>query len=198
MKLNKHEEAAVIGMILGDGYLQKTGTKNARLRLEHSAKQKAYLLWKAALLPRFFQGKSTMLTRVHPITKQSYHYVRHQSSSSPALGTLRTIFYPEGKKHIPQNLERFMISPLTLAIWHMDDGYYDKKDNDIYLYLGRTSKREAEIASDVIKKKFDLENSVVDKKIKGFVLYFSPRVARKFAQLIKKYILPEMAYKIPS
>lgn len=198
MKLNKHEEAAVIGMILGDGYLQKTGRKNARLRLEHSAKQKAYLLWKAALLPRFFQGKPTVLTRIHPITKQSYHYVRHQSSSSPELGKLRSIFYPEGKKHIPQSLERLMSSPLTLAIWHMDDGYYDQKDNDIYLYLGRVSEKEAKIASDAIKKKFDLENSITDKKVKGFVLYFSPRVAQRFSQLIKKYILPEMAYKIPS
>ena len=174
MKLNTQEKAAVIGMILGDGYLQKTGEKNARLRLEQSAKQKAYLLWKVALLPRFFQGKLTMLTRIHPITKQSYHYARHQSSSSSELGKLRKIFYPEGKKYIPQNLEQFLISSLTLAIWHMDDGYYDKKDNDIYLYLGRVSKREAEIARVAIKKKFDLESSVLDKKIKGFALYFSP------------------------
>jgi hypothetical protein len=196
MKLNKHEKAAVIGMILGDGYLQKTGEKNARLRLEHGAKQKAYLLWKSMLLQRFFQGKPTMLTRVHPITKRSYDYARHQSSSSPELGKLRKIFYPEGKKSIPQDLEKFLISPLTLAIWHMDDGYYDQKDNDIY--LGNVSKREAEVARDAIQKKFSLESSVIDKKIKGFVLYFSPRIAQKFSQLIKKYILPEMAYKIPS
>ena len=46
-------KSAIIGMILGDGYLQKTGEKNARLRLEHGYKQKEYLLWKTEKLKQW-------------------------------------------------------------------------------------------------------------------------------------------------
>ena len=101
MNLTKRQQSAVIGMILGDGYLQATGAKNARLRLEQSVKQNDYLLWKAALLPVLFQGKPVLLNPIHPKTKATYQYARQQSNASPVLGDLRKLFYPRGCKKIP-------------------------------------------------------------------------------------------------
>ena len=125
--LSTKEQAIIIGMILGDGYLQKTGIKNARLRLEHSVKQQEYIFWKIKLLPRFFQGKPKYLKRTHPKTKRVYEYLRHQSNSSPLLGKLRKIFYSvEDKKTIPENLKSLARHPLSLAIWYLDDGYLSK------------------------------------------------------------------------
>ncbi|MEW5805700.1 MAG: hypothetical protein AB1721_03200 [Patescibacteria group bacterium] len=198
MKLTKQERAALMGMVLGDGYLQKVGKRNARLRLEHSFKQRDYLEWKTELLPKLFQGKPKMLKRVHPITHKTYSYVRHQSNSSPDLGKLRQIFYPEGKKHLPENLEHWLISALTLAIWYLDDGYYYPRDNCSYLYLGRVSHQEAIIVQRAILKKFGLTVKVLDKKQKGFVLYFSTKETESLVKLIKQFIMPQMAYKIPS
>ena len=40
IKLSLTQKQILYGTILGDGYLQKTGEKNARLRLEHGEKQK--------------------------------------------------------------------------------------------------------------------------------------------------------------
>jgi hypothetical protein len=198
MEITKDEKAALVGMVLGDGYLQKTGRRNARLRLEHRLDHRTYLEWKTSLLPRLFQGKPTILTRVHPKTHQSYRCVRHQSNASPDLGKLRTLFYPSGKKHIPDRLEKLLISPLTLAIWYMDDGYYYQRDRCAYLYLGKVSRREAEIAQNALMHKFDIRSTVLDKKTKGFALYFPRHEAQKLAALIKSYLVPVMAYKIPS
>lgn len=198
MELTKDEKSALVGMILGDGYLQKTGKKNSRLRLEHSLKQRAYLEWKVRLLPRLFQGKLTVLTRIHPKTHKAYHYVRHQSNSSPVLGKFRQIFYIDGKKQIPNNLEKLLMSSLALVIWYLDDGYYYARDNCMYLYLGRVSRAEAEIAKIALSKRFNLVSRLLDKKEKGFALYFSREEVKKFTQLIKKFVPPEMGYKIPS
>jgi hypothetical protein len=55
--LTKRQEAVLLGTILGDGFLQKTGPKNARLRLEHGAKQKEYVVWKGAQFPKLFLAK---------------------------------------------------------------------------------------------------------------------------------------------
>lgn len=196
MKLTKEQEAAIIGMVLGDGYLQKTGKINARLRLEHRASHKDYLVWKAKLLPELFQGRPTMLERMHPITKRTYRYARQQSNSSPILGKMRQTFYPDGKKHIPENLAKLMRSDIALAIWYFDDGYYYSRDKCSYIYLGKVSRRESEIAREAVRL-FGLESRILDKKDKGFVLYFSPSESIKLKLVLRKHVVPVMTYKLP-
>ena len=196
ISLSRQQRAILYGTILGDGYLQMTGKKNARLRLEHGAHQKEYLLWKVRELRNLFQGKAKYLERVHPITKKKYSYWRHQSQSTPYLGKLRQVFYPEGKKKIPRNLEKYM-SALMLAVWYMDDGYYYPRDRCGYLYLGNVTQEEANYVSRALKEKFGITASILPKK-KGYAIYFSSREMEKLKEVIKDYILPQFVYKLPS
>jgi len=194
--LSREQKSILFGTILGDAYLQKTGKKNARLRLEHGGDQKEYLLWKANKLGKFFQGKAKYLERVHPISKRKYSYWRHQSQSTPYLGKLRNIFYPDGKKKIPEDLEKYLTPPM-LAVWYMDDGYYYLRDRCSYLYLGNVSQGEAEIVTQVLLKKFDIVTRIKQKK-KGYAIYFSPKETQKLKNLIKNHILHQFNYKLPS
>ena len=185
-------------MILGDGYLQPTGKNNARLRLEQKASHADYLEWKMKLLPKLFQGGVEFLERIHPITKKTYHYARKQSNATPILGKLREIFYPNGKKQIPINLEKFLRDEIAFAIWFYDDGYYYPRDKCSYIYLGNVSEKEANIASKAVDRKFGIKNKILDKKNKGFVIYFSREESKKIKTIVEKYYVPIMAYKIPS
>ncbi len=196
ISLSKEQESILFGTILGDGYLQKTGENNARLRLEHGYKQKEYIFWKIEKLNQLFQGKPIYLERIHPLTKRTYKYYRHQSQSTPYLGKLRNIFYSEGKKTIPENLEKY-ITPQMLAVWYMDDGYYYLRDKCSYLYLGNVSEKEADIVSLAILKKFKIQTRVKQKK-KGFAIYFSHSQVEKLKLLIKDYIINYFNYKLPS
>lgn len=197
MNLNLRQKSILIGTILGDGYLQKTGKKNARLRLEHGFRQKDYLLWKSKELGNLFQGKPAHLKRIHPSSRKTYEYVRHQSQASPILGKLRGVFYPNGRKTIPDNIVKFFYSPLVLAVWYMDDGYYYDRDKCAYIYLGRINKNEAQKLRLAVEKKFNLETRVLDKKSKGFALYFSPAQVLKLKTLISEHILKYFSYKLP-
>ena len=196
ISLSKKQKSILFGIILGDGYLQKTGKKNARLRLEHGGNQKEYLLWKVEKLGRFFQGKPKYLERIHPISRRKYSYWRHQSQSTPYLGKLRNIFYPDGKKKIPEDLEKYLTPPM-LAVWYMDDGYYYLRDRCSYLYLGNVSQGEAEIVTQVLLKKFDIVTRIKQKK-KGYAIYFSPKETQKLKNLIKNHILHQFNYKLTS
>jgi len=197
IKLSLTQKQILYGTILGDGYLQKTGEKNARLRLEHGEKQKEYLFWKANKFKKLFQGKPTYIERIHPKTKKKYKYWRYQSQSTPYLGKLRKIFYPQGKKRVPKNLNDYL-SPLMLAVWYMDDGYFSPRDKSSYLYLGRVTREEAEDVSRAIIDSFNLSNTILDKKEKGYVIYFSPKTVINLRKLIKKFMLPLFDYKFPS
>ena len=196
MILNKEQKAILIGVILGDAYLQRTGERNARLRLEHSIKQKDYLLWKVNKFPQLFQGQPKYIQRQHPISGGIYQYCRHQSNATPELGKWRLRFYQDNKKKIPKNLKDYLKDPLSLAVWYMDDGYYYNRDKVSYLYLGRVTKMDAETAKDAIQNNFGILSKVLDKKKKGFALYFFPRETQKLHELLKKYIIPSLNYKI--
>lgn len=201
MVLTKAQQSALTGMILGDGYLQPTGKRNARLRLEHSQKQEEYLKWKINLIPQLFESaKIKRIKRVNPKTKKEYSYIRIQSHSSSYLGKLRKIFYRQGKKVIPENLKRYLRYPLGLAVWFLDDGYFCKrsKDKGVYIYLGKASKRSAEIALKVLKERFILRGKILDKKSKGLVLYFPFKEGEKFIKLVENFIPDCMRYKISS
>jgi len=195
MKLTKKQKSILLGMVLGDGYLQATGKKNARLRLEHGIKQKDYLDWKVKNFPKLFQGKIKKINRLHPVSKKVYSYARHQSNSTPIFGRLRSIFYVDGSKLIPEYVVE-NLDVLALAVWYMDDGYYYKRDKDAYIYIGNVDKQSAINAKDAIGK-FDIQVKIKSKK-KGFALYFRPSETLKLSMLIRAYILPEFRYKLPS
>lgn len=196
MFLTQKQKSIIYGTILGDAYLQKTGKKNARIRLEHGKAQKDFLFWKVEMLSPLFQGKPKYLERIHPITKKKYCYWRHQSQTIPYFGKLREIFYPNGKKQIPKDLDKY-ITPTALAVWYMDNGYYYGRDKCSYLYLGNVSLKEAETAFHLLKGKFDIL-TIVKKKKKGYALYFPPNQTRKLKKLIKRYTIPLFDYKFPS
>ena len=200
MKLTKCQEAVLLGTILGDGYLQKTGLKNARLRLEHGEAQKEYVLWKGSQFPKLFLGKPVYLERTHPKTNCVYKYWRWQSNSTPVLGKWHGLFYINGKKRFPKNLPELLVEPLALAVWYMDDGYFYQKNHNRYsmLYLGRVSLEEAKIAAEAIYDNFKIQPKIYDKKNKGYALFFSVEETKKLHDLIRPYLLPLFNYKLYS
>ena len=196
MKFTARQRAILAGTILGDGYVQKTGEKNARLRFEHGEKQKEYILWKGKQFPKLFNGAPRQITRAHPGTKKSYNYWRWQSNSTPELGYWHAQFYPQGKKRIPEALAEMVQDSLALAVWYMDDGYYSQIQKHSFLYLGCVSRREADIAARAINENLGLAARVYDKKNKGFALFFPVAETKKLHALIKSGMLPIFTYKL--
>lgn len=196
--MNSRKKAILIGMILGDAYLQKTGKRNARIRLEHSDKQKDYLLWKGSQFPEFFQGEPKLIVRFNPVFKKTYSYYRWQSNASPEIGKFRQKFYQNSKKIIPYQLPELLTHPLSLALWFMDDGYFYHRDKIAYIYIPKYSREEVERLLSVLKSNFSLEVIVRVKKRENLVLVFSVSQTQKLLRLIKPYIIPSMSYKIIS
>lgn len=199
MKLSKRQKEILYGMILGDAYIQKTGSQNARLRLEHSLKQKAYMDWKYQQLSNLFRSSPRCLQRKHPQSRQVYKYIRLQSHSSLVLGRIRKQFYnSSGKKMLPENLADILHSPLTIAVWYMDDGYYDRRDKSVHIYLPVFLSREMEC----LVKTFRQQHQIIPKWYcrpdrKGCQLNFTGIQRDRFLQFIDPYLITEMRYKTP-
>lgn len=198
IKLSLRQKQILFGTILGDAYLQATGKKNARLRLEHSDKQKDYIFWKYRELKNLFSAKPKQIERYNPIFKRKYIYFRCQSNSTPYLGKLKKMFYGNGKKIIPENIDQLLNSPLTLAIWYMDDGYYYGRDKVSYLYLPEYRARDIVNIQMILKNRFSLVTCChLKKKKKGFCLYFPVKETSKLIEIVEPHIIKSMRYKIP-
>ncbi len=184
-------------MILGDAYLQPTGKRNARLRVEHSGDQKEYIFWKYELLKNFMQSKPKLIRRYNPHWKKWYSYYRCQTHSSPILGRLRRRFYRDSRKTVPENIERLLKSPLTLAIWVMDDGYLYKRDGHLFLYLPPYTQEEVERLIMALRHNFGLEAKYKEKKGgREHYLYFDRENTRRLIEIIKPHLIPSFREKL--
>ncbi len=195
--VTKRQREILIGAILGDGYLQRTGKGNARLKLEHSERQKDYLWWKYEELKNLMQDKPKSIQRYNPLWKRTYTYYRCQTHAMPLLGHYKRLFYDEqGRKRIPENIGQLLKSPLSLAVWFMDDGHFYSRDKVAYIYLPRYSEEELQRLVSALRDNFGLQTWVVWKK--GYpCLYFPPEAARKLAEVIRPWVHPTMHHKIP-
>lgn len=195
--MTKIQKAIIIGLILGDGFLQKTGKKNARLRLEHSLRQKEYLIWKCQVLGNYFQSKPQVLERKNPVFGKTYQYIRAQSYSGSELGKLYALFYINGKKVIPNQIFSLLKDPLSLAVWFMDDGYYCQRDKVSYLYLPKYDQVSINNLLKVLKVNFNLSPVLKIKKRGEYVLNFSVAETKKLVHIIKPFAHPSMKRKLP-
>ncbi|MBI4253047.1 hypothetical protein HY623_02615 [Candidatus Uhrbacteria bacterium] len=193
--MTQRERNIVIGCVLGDGFIQRVGTKSARLRLEHSLQQKDYLLWKVSELRRFMQ-KPSILTRFHPTWKKFYYSIRCQSHSSSEFGKLRMIFYQDHAKQIPESISRLLKDSLVLAVWYMDDGYYYKRDKTAYIYLSKHTDRDTRRLLRAIQENFDLHPKLEKKKNGSMNLKFSVAETKKLSTIIAPHMIQSMRYKI--
>lgn len=199
MELNKRQQDILNGMLLGDACLQKTGKNNARLRLEHSFKQEAYLRWKFGELEHIFQSEPQMLERIHPLSRHTNYYVRLQSYTSPFLGDVRKQFYDNnGKKKLPLNLEETLLSPLTIAVWYMDDGYYDKRDKSAHIYTQAFNARDIQRLINAFLELHGIECKAYCRPDRNSCqLNFRKKNRDSLTKLIKPHLIKEMRYKIP-
>lgn len=199
MRISKTQKEIINGFLLGDGYLQATGKKNARLRLEHSLKQLPYLKWKKSQLPNLFGREIKLIERINPINNRKYQYCRLQSQSSSYLGKLKSKFYNDSQKIVPDDIEKILSSSRTLAVWYMDDGSYYPRDKAVYFFLPVYPKEDVGKIKNAFVKNWQIEPKIYQRKDRrSLQLSFFGEDREKFFQIIKDKIIPSMRYKVPN
>lgn len=194
--LGKKQKEILIGSVLGDGFLQATGKKNARLRLEHSTKQKFYIEWKHEVLKNFMQAPPKRIERFNPVWQRTYVYYRCQTHATPYLGKLRRLFYDGNRKVIPGNIQSLLKAPQSLAVWYMDDGSLYLRDKMAEIYLPAYNEQDLQRLKDALNVNFDLQPKIKIKKKKYSILSFNVLQTKRLIEITRSYILPGFGYKI--
>jgi len=192
--ISSRAKEIIIGTIMGDGHLARLKT-GVRLEVGHSDKQKDYVFWKYNELSELTGADPHTLEIADQRFHRRYRQWRFKSLIHPYLTELHNRFYFQKKKIIPQDIFSLLKSPLSLAVWFMDDG---GRRNDSYgLFLNTLSftKDEHQLLTRVLKENFALDSRIHWIQ-DGYRLYIPSSSAKHFCELVYPYLIPSMHYKL--
>lgn len=194
LKLNDSQKRLLVGLLLGDGHLETANGRTYRLRVEHSERQKEYLVW-------LFNQFREWMTAVEPKRKVradgrvSYEMV---TCYHGAFRFYAQQFYVGKKKRIPLLFNR-LVSDESLAIWFMDDGSRKSSKHKTFIIhtLGYNFADLERVCSG-LNKVFGLEVTIHKQRNKTWRLYIPSKSAELFSSLVFKLMkkIPSMLYKL--
>jgi hypothetical protein len=177
--LSEVQREVVIGTLLGDGSVRcKT---NALLEINHSIKQRAYVLWKyeqladlVATPPKERPGNAGRVA------------CRFVTRSLPALTPYYRMFYANGRKAVPE----VELTPLTLAVWLMDDGCRSR--NAVYLNTQQFDRASQETLLRLLREQWSIDGALNrDKQYHRIRL--TVESSKRLAGLVDPFVLAELS-----
>lgn len=210
--MNVDKRGVIIGMALGDGYVQvrtryngPTAYESRSMRVLHGANQRAYCEWKASRLGWALGGRQINVTKVKNGPGGKYD-AYHFAVSHPYFGQVRRWLYPNGKKLITRSTLD-MLTPEGLAIWYMDDGHARRNLNSKGFVSSVStniatmcSEAEVGVVIDWFKDRFDIDFKVRCKKTcslgSQFYVECGTEASNLFATIVAPHIPGPMLYKL--
>jgi recombination protein RecA len=188
----------LLGGLMGDGALSPTRSGHgARFRFGHGAKQAEYCDWKASLFANVGTSRSTNDEGV----------VHCDVSPLPELAELRRAVYVDGKKVFGHDYLK-QLTPLSLAIWYMDDGTFSLRAKGLQERTREGSGR-SEICVEAMERStrerlrahladvygINAKLTVCGKRKVAFLQFPKDETAKLHA-LIAPFVHPSMQYKL--
>ena len=196
--LSDFQWTALRGTLMGDGAVSITRSGHgARFRYTHCEKQSEYAEWKASLFSNIDSSRSVGEDGV----------VTFDFTPLPELAELRNDVYRDGKKYFDDNYLK-TLTPLSLALWYMDDAIFSVRTKGVQVRTkdttGRavisveaieatTQKRLVQYLADTWGIQSTLRLSSAQKKA---ILVFDNANTAKLNALIASYVHPSMEYKL--
>lgn len=193
--LSQRCKQILVGTILGDGCLERNG-RNVRLRIDHAESQSAFVEWKFRELSELSPSKPRLTARLDLRTNQVHRNLRFSTCTTPVLNPFFGFFY-EGKpeKFIPDCIGDLMKSPLSLAVWYMDDGGRRSDCRSGYLNTNAYSVGDVDVLKRILFENFKVSTRTHFAAGKPRI-YVPQSQFTRFCDLIRPHVINEMKYKL--
>lgn len=187
------QKDVMYGSILGDGYLRSTSGVSWSLVFAHGEKQLEYLRWKYDIFEQFVTTKKfgVMVRDFHgnaPV--HSFATISH-----PEITAFYHLTHPNGKKLVTEEWLD-LLSPLSLAVWYMDDGSLNKRYGTIVLSTNAYSLPELSLMIDFFEKKYGLHAKLEKRRNDQYALRINASESKAFRSIIADYVPTCMSYKL--
>lgn len=201
VRLHPFQRQMILGSVLGDGSLSRSDTFASSYRVTHGEAQREYCDWKREICSGITRaGKLSVVTKGRGDYSDGPKF-RFWTKSVGELSELRRVFYPEGKKIIPQEVLD-ELDEVGLAFWFMDDGSTDiqegrpQKYRTVRLAVCDFDDDSVDRAQKWFERRWGLHSTVQRKSGKYPYLHFFNENATEFLKIVAPYIHETMQYKL--
>ncbi|MCI0633860.1 MAG: recombinase RecA [Actinobacteria bacterium] len=196
VRLSSFQWQVVLGGLMGDSALSPSKSGHAgRYRFGHGVRQTEYADWKASLFENIGTSRST----------NAKGAVFHDLPPLVELAELRDAVYLGGKKVLSEDYLK-QLTPLSLAIWYMDDAGFAIRAKGMQARTKDGSGRaeicieamEATTRSRLVDYLADTWGIVPSLRMRAgkAILQFPKEETAKLHALIAPYVHPSMQYKL--
>lgn len=188
----QRQKDIMYGSILGDAYL-RPGKASYSLSFTHGERQKDYLLWKLHAFDNFVTTKKLYRsTRDFRGNAPTYSF---STITHPEIEEARRLTYPDGTKRISKEwLDK--LSPLSLAVWYMDDGSLNKRYGTIVLCTNMFTLKEHQMMIDFFEERYSIHPKPEKRRNDQYVLRINASESKRFRSIIAEHVPPCMDYKL--
>lgn len=172
-----------------------TPNSNCRLRFGQSGIHKEYLIHLYNLFKPYCNSSYKERKTFDKRTNKFYENIYFNTMTIPIFNEFRELFYSDGIKIVPKNIEDFLTVP-GLAYWAMDDGM--KFENGFVFCTDSYTLEEVKLLVKVLQNKFGLNCGSKLRKKDVYRLYIWKDSMNKFIELVKPHFHESMLYKLAS
>jgi len=201
MKINNSFNKIILGQILADGYVERTG-KNCRLSFSFGTNSLDYANWISDIFSDYC-SKGIYSVNSKTIDKLYINY-RLKTKTLDIFNQYREMFYKniDGKsiKIVPTNIQEIMC-PIVLAHLIMGDGTFSKKDKRIRISTYNFTFNECNMLADSITKNCNINCKVLfdrvnSKNQKQYILTIGKKELIKVQKNVSIHMHKSMLYRI--
>lgn len=193
--MNKLLKDMLVGTLLGDASIRRTGLDKAYITFEQSGKKSEYLNYLYNLAKE--QGLPLMSDTVKEYTRSDSRYGTKNTSlyfrteSLEELKPLADLFLDESGKKIIHSSISDHLSERSLAFWIMDDGQQVKRGG-VTLCTDSFKSDEVSLLRESLKSNFNLITSIHNKKSSSGSTFERIYINKDSLDLIKPNLIPHM------
>lgn len=203
--MNKAFKDMLIGVLLGDAHIGRTGLDKAYITFEQSKKKLEYISYLHSLT-RESGSRKLEIDELKTYTRTDARYsdrinqsLYFRTNSLEDLKPFADMFLNnEGGKIIPTNIADHL-TPRSLAFWIMDDGQQVKRGG-VTLCTDSFNSSEVNILREALSDRFNISSSIHNKKGKNDSIYERIYINKEslddLKPLLKEHMHDSMLYKI--
>ena len=187
--LTSRQQEVLVGTLLGDGCLAQHGRFH-RLHVKHQIAQRSLVEFKRETFRDFVTMK------VHEFDQRlgngRYPCAQFATRTSLVFSEWHNRFYRGRTKIVPCRIEDWL-TPLSMAVWFMDDGGADYAGLNLQTHSFGFD--EVELLVVTMAERFDIRSRTRTNK-GGWIIYIPASQVGSLRSIIDQYVLPELRYKL--
>lgn len=191
--LTDQQQAILIGSLLGDGRLEcRSLGGTARFRVHHADSHRELVFWKYNYFRELVCSAPWYNDWLDKRFDQTYRSWFFHTITTDLFRPAWTRFYTLGKKQIPEDIIQDL-SPLTMAVWIMDDGCL--AGNSIILNTQSFSSREQDLLLKALDQRYGIQGAI-NRDRRNFRLRFNLTESRKLSEIARPFVIESEISKI--